>query len=162
MIITSFWGVVIVTCFARAALLSAIFCVSSHMPELRSGIVAALLENLYKVHSLCKHNCEISISSLIAAVFCVSSHMPELRSGIVAALLKCKKESNSSCKHDYSFLFCIFIAARAKRGRRPCQAASRKRKCKMKKIILVIYQFRKRAVQFLVLITGHLHRVILL
>ena len=37
------------------------------MPELCSGIVAALLENLYKVHSLCKHNCELSISSLIAA-----------------------------------------------------------------------------------------------
>ena len=40
---------------------------AAHMPELRSGIVAALLENTYKVLSSCKHDCELSTFSLIAA-----------------------------------------------------------------------------------------------
>ena len=39
---------------------------AAHMPELRSGIVAALLEKTWKVLSSCKHDCEISMSSLIA------------------------------------------------------------------------------------------------
>ena len=38
-----------------------------HMPELRSGIVAALLEKTWKVLSLCKRDWELSMSSLIAA-----------------------------------------------------------------------------------------------
>jgi len=37
------------------------------MPEFHSGIVAALLENPYKVLSSCKHDCELSMTSLIAA-----------------------------------------------------------------------------------------------
>jgi len=36
------------------------------MPEFHSGIVAALLENPYKVLSSCKHGCELSMTSLIA------------------------------------------------------------------------------------------------
>ena len=40
---------------------------AAHMPELRSGIVAALLEKTYKVPSPCKHDWELSMSSLIAA-----------------------------------------------------------------------------------------------
>ena len=37
------------------------------MPEFHSGIVAALLENPYKVLSSCKHDCELSMTSFIAA-----------------------------------------------------------------------------------------------
>jgi len=37
------------------------------MLEFHSGIVAALLENPYKVLSSCKHDCELSMTSLIAA-----------------------------------------------------------------------------------------------
>lgn len=40
---------------------------AAHMPEFHSGIVAALLENPYKVLSSCKHDCELSMTSLIAA-----------------------------------------------------------------------------------------------
>ena len=40
---------------------------AAHMPELRSGIVATLLEKTWKVLSSCKHDWELSMSSLIAA-----------------------------------------------------------------------------------------------
>ena len=40
---------------------------AAHMPELRSGIVAALLEKTCKVLSSCKHDWEFSMSFLIAA-----------------------------------------------------------------------------------------------
>ena len=36
------------------------------MPEFHSGIVAALLDNPYKVLSSCKHDCKLSMTSLIA------------------------------------------------------------------------------------------------
>ncbi len=42
------------------------YVLAAHMPEFHSGIVAALLENPYKVLSSCKHDCELSMTSLIA------------------------------------------------------------------------------------------------
>ena len=42
------------------------YALAAHMPEFHSGIVAALLENSYKILSSCKHDCELSMTSLIA------------------------------------------------------------------------------------------------
>ena len=124
MIITSFWGVVIVTCFARAAICQNYVLALSRRSSriyIKFTVCASTTVNfpyllsslLYFARAAICQNCVLALSRRSSRIYI-------------------KFTVCASTTVNFPYLLSSLLA---QKRTPPCQAASHKRKCKMKKII---------------------------